>query len=425
MRRLLSLLTLAIVMLVPRTSEACTCPIFGPPCQEVWKSPVVFAGTVIQVDRAPGAFGPRRVRFRITEAFRGTEKGEMDIHLRGGGGPSCDPPFRMGESWLVYANSRGEGGAGWTTSTCSRTRLLRQAAEDVSYLRLPDAQKPPGHIAGRVTRHAYDFSQRRGGESVPVAGVPVILTNRMGRRETKTDRDGRYSIPVELRDAYQVEFGRVEGLVIRAPVRELRLPHDRACAVVDASALYDGRLSGRIVDDRGRPVPFLPITLLSSPRLLQQHMLTDEEGRFRFAEVYPVAYDVAPSTSLWQEPRALPELTWTPVTVAPAGRIDIGPLRIPPSLKLSLVEIVIEDSEGKPASGARVTFRQPDDYHTIESAPLADQAGRFRVSVIPGRYLVEAGYTRKTRAGAIYETGKVLIDAPGLTPIRLRLARSR
>ncbi len=241
MRKLLSLLglSLAFVAMTPAAAESCTCRPSGPPCQEVWESPVVFAGTVIELDQSAGALGPRRVRFRISEAFRGAETGEaetgeIEIHLRGGGGASCDPPFRLGESWLVYASKHGARQPGWTTSTCSRTRRLSGAAEDLRYLRLADQQKPPSHIAGQVTRDVYDAAKKRTGDTVPVAGVPVVVTSGTTRLEAKTDRDGRYHIPVDAGRPYQVDFGRsADGLVIRGPSAPVVLRHSLACAVVD------------------------------------------------------------------------------------------------------------------------------------------------------------------------------------------------
>ena len=433
MRRALLLLSLATGLLVvtPVDANACSCPVPGPPCDEVWKAALVFSGKVTAIVplRAPGAglppdWGPRRVRFAISEAFRGTDAREVELYSQGGGSAACDYSFRVGEEYLVYARPRSDG-VGWITSTCSRTRALRHAAEDLGYLRLPDNRKPPGHIEGRVSRHVYDLSQRKPGENVAVPGVPVIVTGGRTRLQSKTDGEGRYSVPAEPGYAYQVRFGPVEGLSIRAS-QQVSLSHPRACAVVNASALYDGRLEGRVVDDSGRPVSFLPITLVSSPRLLMQHTMTDLAGWFQFREVYPAAHIVVPSTSLWEGARALPPLTPAPITVAPAARVDAGSLRVPSSVKLTLVEILIEDSAGNPASGAHVTFKQVDDYEAISYAPPADNSGAFRVSVIAGqRYEVSAGYARKTPTGAVYETGQAVIDATGMKPIRLRLARER
>lgn len=427
MRRAILLLSLAVFFLAfsPARAEACSCMVPGPPCQEAWESPLVFAGTVIEVDQQPGTLLPRRVRFRITEAFRGTEQGEIDIHLRGGGDASCDPPFRMGESWLVYGNNRWEGGPGWTASICSRTIPLRAAAEDLAYLRIPDAKKPPSHITGRVTKYVYDPSPGKEGRSVGIAGVPVIVTGRTTRLEAQTDAEGRYSIPVESGSAYQVDFGRVEGLSIRGSGQQIWLPHYRACAMANAGVAYDGRVSGQIVDALGLPVPFLPITLASSPRYLQRHTLTDADGRFQFDIRYPGPHVVTLATGLTQDTQALP-LTLAPLSVPAAGHVDAGQLRMPSSLKRTLVEILIEDSAGNPAAGAHVSFRQPDVFNADSYAPdpRADEKGAFRISLVAGQRLeVSAQYSRKTPAESVHEEGTVVIHAPGL--IRMRLAPFR
>jgi hypothetical protein len=428
MRKALSVTFLVALaaLATPATAEACSCMAPGPPCQQVWESPLVFAGTVIEVDQPPGAFAPRRVRFKIIEAFRGTEQGEIDIHLRGGGGGSCDPAFRMGESWLVYGHNRWEGGPGWTASSCSRTRLLDAADEDLAFLRTPDAQKPPSHIAGRVVRQIRE-SQAPGGESVPVEGVPVTVTTGTTRVEVRTERDGRYHVPADPGRRYQVDFApRFEGFVIRRPTEHVLLRHSRACAEVSAGAVYDGRVSGQVVDQHGAPVPFLPITLVSSPPVGQQHQFTDESGRFSFVEVYPLPHDVVPSTSLWRGARALPPLTPSPVDVPPAGRVDTGRLRIPAQPKMTLVEIVIEDSTGQPAGGASLMFKLAGTYESIQDPPRADEAGTFRVSVAAGqRYEVQAWYTRTTPDGPRHETAKAVIEATGMKPIRLTLAPNR
>ena len=399
----------------------------GPPCQAVWQSPLVFAGTVIEVDQPPGAYGPRRVRFRITEAFRGPDKGEIDIHLSGGGGASCDPEFRMGESWLVYGNNRWEGGPGWTASTCSRTKLLAAAAEDLAYLRTPDQRKPRSHITGRVAQWLYDPVPGKEGRSVGIPNVPVVVTSGETRLEAKTDSDGRYTIPVESQRAYQVQFGSVEGLPIRGG-QQVWLPHYLACAFVGAGVAQDARVSGQVVDDAGLPVAFLPIALVSSPEYLQRHTMTDAAGRFQFHVPYPGPHKVTPSTDLWEKPPAVPPLTPAPLDVPRVGHVDTGPLRMPSMVKLVRIVLLYEDSEGKPAAGAHVTFRQPDIYNAIsyDPFPTADERGAFSITVVPGqRYEVGAMYQKKTADGSASEEATVVITATDSRPILIRLAPFR
>lgn len=340
------------------------------------------------------------VRFKVTEAFRGTEQGEIELHLRGSSSASCDPPFEMGESWLVYGSNRWEGGPGWTTSSCSRTRLLSAAAEDLQYLRTPDGEKSRSHIAGSVAAWVHDPSPQKQGRTVGIPGVPVFLEGAGRRIETKTDSGGRYRVDVAGGRAYRVEFGAVAGWLIRG--------------------------SGQVVDDNGLPVPFLPIALESTPRHLRQHAVTDAAGVFRFPLRYPGPYFVALSDELWQRPPEL-SLNTTPITVPLSTGVDAGKLRVPASVRLVLVELVIEDSEGNPAAGAEVHFKQPNLFNAIsyDAMPTADERGRFLISLVAGeRYEFMPSYDRKTSTGTVYEEGRAVIRArPG--PVRIRLAPFR
>lgn len=429
MRKLLAPLVVSFFLIAigPATAEACSCAPSGPPCQEVWESPLIFAGTVIDLDQSAGTLSPTRVRFRITEAFRGTEAGVIDIHLRGSMGASCDPPFKMGESWLVYANNQWEGGPGWTTSTCSRTRLLGAAGEDLEYLRLPDRQKPPGQISGRVMRRVYGPVFGEEGRDVAIAGVPVVLTRGETRLESKTDADGRYVIEVGPGE-YNVEFGSVDGLDIRGgpPVS---VPHYRACAIADGTVPYaPARVSGQIVDERGLPIPFLPLVLLSSYRYLDEHTLTDLNGRFELPVRNPGLHIVSPSTDLWRNAPLPIALTPSPLTVPSGGHLDTGALRLPASVRLARVELFIRDSAGTPASGADVYFREAETRNatSYDPSPQADERGRFTVSLIAGeRYEFIVSHDRKTPTGTESEEAYVTIVAGGRQPVRIRLAPVR
>jgi hypothetical protein len=435
MRKTLALIGLsaAFVAISPLEAESCTCIMSGPPCQEAWQAPVVFAGTVIEMHQAPSGSGIVRVRLKVTEAFRGVEVGEIDIHLRGGGGGTCDPPFQMGQSWLVYANNRWEGGPGWTASSCSRTRLLQNAGEDLEYLRLPDAQKPQSRIVGQVQHQVFDLANRNyGPRNQPVSGVPVIVSDGSTKLETRTDADGRYAVRVEARRAYTVEFGKVEGLTVAGYPRQVWLPHHLACSAVDGYARYDGRIAGQVVDNRGRPIPFFPLTLHAAPRIpfggFEKHGFTDATGRFEFTGVDPAVYMISPSTSLWRNTEALPALTAAALTMPPAGRVDTRQLRMPESVKTTLVEILVVDESDKPVAGASVRVKQPDTYHSIypDSMTRTDARGMFRVSLVAGRrYEVEVFQFQPAADGGISRTAKAVIESTGVKPLRLRLAPAR
>lgn len=418
-------LSLGLLALTPAAAEACSCPPSGPPCQEVWESPLVFVGTVIDVDQPPESYSPRRVRLRITEAFRGSEEGEIELHLRGSGSASCDPPFKMGEAWLVYADNQWEGGPGWTTSTCSRTRLLSAAAEDLGYLRLPDSQKTPSQIIGRVTRSVYDSSGETHARTEGVADVSVAATRGSERVETKTDPDGRYAIDA-TQGAYLLEFGPADGVELRGP-ELVHLRHPRACTVANAHVPFRaGRVAGQVVDHRGLPVAFLPVMMASLPRRMSpQRTMTDAAGRFSFDARFPGPYIVVPGAEGWPAAAAAAQ---TPLVMVPSGaEVDAGQLRLPASLALVLVEFVIENGVGRPAGGAEFSFRHPDIFSAGSYEPhvRADERGRFLVTLAAGMiYEITASQDRKTPDGTAYEELITSITA-GSSRVRLRLGPSK
>ena len=138
MKRALPVLSFAVffLALAPGRAEACTCAPLKPPSEAAAEAGLVFSGEVtaiIPADPAKG-FGPRRVQFKVQESFRGTKLTEVELHSNGGGSAACDFNFRVGREYLVYAYRRDEKSM-WMTSTCSRTRPLREAGDDLRHLR--------------------------------------------------------------------------------------------------------------------------------------------------------------------------------------------------------------------------------------------------------------------------------------------------
>src|SRR5262249_2290296 len=126
---------------------ACSCQYGGtPPCQEYWKTDVVFAGRVVGVAKITikeGAdeFEQRLARIEVTETFRGEQAAKAEV-VTGLGLGDCGYVFNVGETYLIYAK-RDKSDKRLYTSVCTRTRPISQAAEDLDYIRnFP--YSPPG-----------------------------------------------------------------------------------------------------------------------------------------------------------------------------------------------------------------------------------------------------------------------------------------
>jgi len=422
----LSLVVTATSSVSPRVAKTCgvICPP-GPPCEEVWKTPVIFAGRVTALLVEPGGQSPPdgleefrfRAKFAVTENFRGSDATEAELLLTGS---TCEPNFQIGQSWLVYAVNR-EGQPGWTVAECTRTRLISQAAVDLAYLRLPDSEKGTSRVIGRVEHYVVDpASPRYPPPSNPLKGVRVRATDGTTASETVTQDDGTYSIRVPSNRDIDVSFGAVPGLQISGGAN-VRVSHWRGCAVVNGYVRYDSRISGSIVDTRGRPLPFFPLSLVVSPHFERSGM-TDAAGRFEFSGVDPATYHVAPNRRLWSGDQALPELTPRPVVVGVSARVDAGRLVLPATLATALIDGLVVDEDNRPAPRAEVLIRLANSG---SERIFADASGRFRVTVIAGQSYDLRGWMPGDGWTAGWQEAKTTVTAAAVTRVRLRLARSR
>lgn len=394
-----------------------SCMVPGPPCEVFWRTPVVFAGKVISITHlSDTSYGAKRVRFLITEAFRGLEAGEVDIHLRGG---SNDPTFAEGEDWMIYAHHRMDG-PGWTTSQCGRTARLADAREDVEYARLSDEAKGSSRVEGRVVRHDVDLSgPDRRYVQTPLAELAVTVKSARMAQQTRTAADGSYVIYLPAQQAFALSVESVPGLVMRGAA-EVWIPWHRACASVNVHGFPDGRVSGIIRDARGAPVPYFPVALKRSGAGATGYVppvLTGPDGRFEFAEAGPDRYVVTSGQVA---------LAMEPVTLGVSGRVDIGALTLPSAARLSLIEGIVTDSEGVALPNAEVGVREAVQRNAWFATTRTDDQGRFAISVVAGKtYELRASRPFYNENGYAQETAAQTITAVGMKPIVLRLARHR
>jgi len=105
-------IAVTVILLAGFTSKAlaCSCKGLGPPCQAYWDSSVVFIGvplnvSQIEVKSSGHKVSKRLYRFRVEEAFRGTEETELEI-LTGVWGGDCGYDFRLRTKYLGFAEKQ-------------------------------------------------------------------------------------------------------------------------------------------------------------------------------------------------------------------------------------------------------------------------------------------------------------------------------
>jgi len=256
----------------------CSCaasPTGTPPCQSAWQYGAVFTGMVLEIADpelpvaplgagaaelgrrvAPAAsslpFPQRKVRIKIAEALAGLDPNQQEIIIETGlGGGDCGYGFRRGVDYIVYASKKP--GGSFSTSICSPTRLVENAAEDLKYFHQLANAPPAAEI--RVT--AFDIhgswgSQGGGLRQMPVlAGARVTIDGPGVHESSTTDAAGRHIFPGLPPGEYKMDAS-LEGYTTAMDHRPVPV-HSKGCAEIALPMQLDRKVSGLILTRDGLP----------------------------------------------------------------------------------------------------------------------------------------------------------------------------
>ena len=387
-----------------------------PPCQAAWAADAVFVGRVLDIidvepdrSRVETLFNRRVVRLAIIESFRGTQGTIIEIRTGRGGG-DCGFPFEAQQDYLIYAHLNG---GALTAVTCSRTRLLKDAAEDLAYLRpLPRQAAALGRLIGVAIHHDFTAGRSDPLPSTPVPGVRVSASGEGVRLSGVTAVDGSYELRAPV-GTYELRFEGPEGFHAPREPTSVTLRDARGCASADVYLRSNGIVSGAVVAWDGKPVSHLPIELVT-PALGDTlwRTTTDEDGRYRFEGVSPGRYLIGvlpfiarrPESRDAELPRAFfPGTTVRAaalvVTVARAERVLLPPFVLPSTESFATLTGTAVDTDGRPVPDAYVFLNPDSGMDSIGEPVRTDGQGRFRLTVKLGlRYVV---LVQGTVAGAL------------------------
>jgi hypothetical protein len=107
----------------------------------------------------------------------------------------CGVDFQAGETYLVYANSD-EGSGTLSTGSCTRTRRLSDAGQDLAYLSFyKENPKEVAQLEGWVTHNEHDsldLQHYRQAIDLPVQGMVIKLESDTLTRYAESDMGGRF-----------------------------------------------------------------------------------------------------------------------------------------------------------------------------------------------------------------------------------------
>ncbi len=419
---------------------ACSCMKTPAVCEAFGSADAVFVGRVIgganrEVDKDTGTVHiGGKIRFAVEESFSGPKLKTMTIHSGTGGG-DCGYWFKLGEVYLVYAYGNLKEGFG--TGICTRTKPQIYSTEDIDFLHSLPAKGTGVKIHGRV----YSNVIYEEGKEPKYDGLPDIkitakdssgrtfrkVTDENGKYEFKGLKAGAYIVEADLPDYYQ------KG--IYSTIEEVSVV-DRGCAEVGFPAIFDGRLSGVVVDDEDRPVPKAYIVLLSADkdeilRLFHEtgRDFADENGRFEITQIPPGRYQLGINVNRSPDEDVPYPPTWYPgvpdknrATIIEIGlgeKLKDYTIKLPRKLIRRVIKGAIFWPNGRPAANADVYLEAENNpgYCVNGCSNDADALGNFTLIGYEGmKYRIQA--KAPLNPDADYKDQKFLHAAPVLFEVK-------
>ncbi|RAV12987.1 hypothetical protein [Paenibacillus contaminans] len=122
-------------MIHPQKGFACSCAGPNSVQEELQKKAAVFSGKAVSVKTSGGLLrssaDPVEVKIEVDKVWKG-ELGKTQLVYTARDGASCGFGFEKGKQYLVYAYSDNDR---LVTNMCDRTKLISNAAEDLSLLK--------------------------------------------------------------------------------------------------------------------------------------------------------------------------------------------------------------------------------------------------------------------------------------------------
>ena len=467
MRYLNSVVGVAVIVMVFCVTNAfgCSCGGGGTPCEDYGRAAAVFVGTPISlrtVERSPTRNReeieyalPRIFTFSVEQAFLGGQ-GVIEVST-GMGSSDCGYDFKIGTRYVVYAFDAlvapNPGITGpyskkqrLTTGTCSRTRPLTDATEDLEFFRSFGSRGTGVTIQGEVKRARQNVATGNPSEARPLAKIGLTIEREGERREVFTGDDGRFSLSGLSPGKFKVTLLLPDELFTYKAEQELTIA-DRGCATVNYHVVDNGRLSGRVLDPEGQPAAKVALQLMEADHTdpakdQAKYAQTDAEGRYNFDSLPPGRYVLAVNLKRFSDqndPANIYPRTFYPgvLDISKTEFIDVGtgeavrdrnwqlPVRRTPS---TLTGRVVW-ADGTPVARAMILFRDATDDPPTKTereqfaqllgypqAVEADDSGYFTIKGFVGqRYVMMAG----GRQPSASDPRRSEQDQPGLARVVL------
>lgn len=375
-RAITVLVSAAAVLASASAAFACSCMETGPPCQAFWKAEAVFDATVEGMDPTSRQMnlGSERsinvpekiVHLKVRQAWKGVEAGPLDV-LTAADGAACGYDFKPGKRYLVFALKRPFDGR-WSVSLCSATREYDGSGDSAAFL--ASLAEPPkgGRIFGSIKSMERTFGSDSSYAEHPVETRVRLLGN--GQERAVASAGGTFEFTGLARGAYRLIAEPPDGFTTYGGERTIELVDERACARVDYSFSPAGRITGRVVDTAGHPLPpQISIEANTADARGQPGGVSwpsafpNDQGGFEIGDLPPGRYIVginlenAPPSQYRPYARTIYPSDGSDgmtITIDRGQSFDLGDWKIPPPVPTVRVDGIVVWEDGTPATGLRV-----------------------------------------------------------------------
>jgi hypothetical protein len=320
---------------------------------------------------------------------------------------------------------------------CRRTRLLREAVEDLDYAATLSAPGAGARIYGQLRR--WDDYLGRSPVTKDLGttpNVPVIVEGPGGPFRTRSGQDGQFQVVGLQAGTYRVSLQLPGTLMYNGSTQPIRLASRHACERADFNIHFDGRLTGSLQHANGRPVVGLKIVLslaeladVAAGLRYNRSAVTDKDGIFELRTLPPGQYVLGLNIDPHFENMVLlpgkdGRWIWPRVfypgssDVKSARRIDLAagekralaPFRLPEDLIVRRVTGIVRWPDGQRVAEGWVSLFDATTKLRLSGIVRTTKAGEFDVAAFAGqRVFVQVEGKDNGRTGyiesAVFEVG--------------------